>query len=1117
MAIIDIFSKAIELSDTDERLAFVERSCGDDASARHQLMQMLEQYYDPATFMKEPAIDAAPLDSETGSNTLPSEKPGDRIGRYKLLEKIGEGGMGLIYMAEQQEPVVRRVALKIIKWGMDTKQVLARFEAERQALALMNHPNIAKILDAGSTETGRSYFVMELVQGLPITDYCDEYNLNTNERLEIFSQVCNAVHHAHQKGIIHRDIKPSNVLVTRIDDLAVPKVIDFGIAKATQQRLTEKTLFTQFQQFIGTPAYMSPEQAQIGALDIDTRSDIYSLGVLLYELLTGRTPFTHKELMSGGYEEIRRRVRESHPIVPSKKLNSLTQRERTDVAKLRRTEATILDKTLQGELDWIIMKSLEKDRTRRYETANSFRLDIDRHLKNEPVSAAAPSPIYLVQKFATRHRTPLASAALILILLVTATIVSLTGWREAGNVVKQLENANQTLQEKQEHLIQSNKEAEINAYDGAMALVNRHIREGDPTQARTMLQDTIPSKMRGFAWRLQNQRARPQFNELTMKQSAITHMGISPNGKRLAIVDSLDISLWDFESNTNTPLETKQQILQDRVKFITDETLSVVTYFRGYRTIDLRTKQNIKSEQNRVIFNEFDSSPWITIRREDRNGFLNLKNGEFIHPTVALPDHNPGEVPLLASVSDQYILTGKFQQNTATTTGMTILDATTQAPLLEIPRINRAMDFHPKQELLAVSLFDESAVAIYDLSNRQLLKRFPIESRVMAINFSHDGRSLTFTTELPQLFLWNLDQETPHALGMLPMLARSAIFTTDDQAVIVGDADGRITVWPTEDENLDFWQTEQSAPNAAVSYAHSADGSQLAIGPTAANEIRLYSLPGLIPTKTLVQAGYPLAFLNEGQQLLTATEKALIIWNIKDESALRTVPLNPQIRTFGLEPTISPDRDKIAITDQDKTIRIYQVSNGTLLHTLDTDGHTGWSKSSYGRNTFSPDGLHLAFAHRRSLNQKVFLYDLKDQETRMIVDGTKELHSTALSPTDDRLAVCGFRGVSIHDLTQGRATTLPRSINNNSITFSPGGELLCIAREHDIQILNATTYRELISIPADEGLFVNSTYIDPTQNYLVGIARPRGFQDNHIQIRVWPAFNQSEAPQSEQP
>jgi eukaryotic-like serine/threonine-protein kinase len=368
---------------------------------------------------QRPTEPAATLADESG----PSEEPGTQIGRYKLLENIGEGGFGSVWAAEQKEPVKRRVALKIIKLGMDTRQVVARFEAERQALALMDHPNIAKVFDAGATDSGRPFFVMELVKGIPITKYCEREKLPTRERLDLFIKVCQAIQHAHQKGIIHRDIKPSNILVTLSDGVPVPKVIDFGIAKATQQELTEKTVYTQHTQFIGTPAYMSPEQAELSGLDIDTRSDIYGLGVLLYELLTGTTPFDTKKLLESGLDEMRRIIREQEPERPSTRL-SQTQARSADGRTPSPSAVRNWRASIASDLDWIVMKCLEKDRTRRYETANGLGMDLRRYLNHEPVVARPPSRGYQFRKFVRRNKLAFAASGAVGAALVLGVIVS---------------------------------------------------------------------------------------------------------------------------------------------------------------------------------------------------------------------------------------------------------------------------------------------------------------------------------------------------------------------------------------------------------------------------------------------------------------------------------------------------------------------------------------------------------------------------------------------------------------------------------------------------------------------------------------------------------------------
>jgi len=418
----EVIFDAAQALPPEKRDAYLAEHCGTDPQLRKRIEILLESDARAGEFLESPAGINQTLVVNPGPS---SERPGDLIGAYKIREKLGEGGCGIVYVAEQTAPVRRRVALKVIKLGMDTRNVIARFEAERQALAMMDHPNIARVLDAGATETGRPYFVMELVRGIKITDYCDQNHLNTNQRLELFVQVCHAVQHAHQKGIIHRDIKPSNILVTLHDGVPVPKVIDFGIAKATEGRLSDLTVYTELRQFIGTPAYMSPEQAEMSGLDIDTRTDIYSLGVLLYELLTGQTPFDAQELVKAGLDEMRHTIREREPERPSTRLSTMIGTELTTLAKRHGAEAPRLIHTIRGDLDWIVMKSLEKDRTRRFESASGLALDVQRFLRQEPIEARPPSGFYRFQKLVRRHKTAVAAAAAVLAALVLGLGASL--------------------------------------------------------------------------------------------------------------------------------------------------------------------------------------------------------------------------------------------------------------------------------------------------------------------------------------------------------------------------------------------------------------------------------------------------------------------------------------------------------------------------------------------------------------------------------------------------------------------------------------------------------------------------------------------------------------------
>jgi len=426
-----LFAAALEIPDPGDRERFLEQSCAENPELRQELTELLaahfrsERLFSPGVsrFVRE-ACDGLRGTASTDAKFEATETIGSQIGNYRILKLLGEGGCGLVYLAEQDQPVRRQVALKVIKSGMDTRSVIARFEAERQALARMDHPNIAKVLDAGVTDRGRSFFVMELVEGVRITTFCDEHHLDAQQRLQLFIQVCHAIQHAHQKGIIHRDIKPSNILVRLQDGVPVPKVIDFGIAKATEGTLSDWTAFTVYGQFIGTPAYMSPEQAQLIGLDVDTRSDIYSLGVLLYELLTGRTPFDQQELINSGFDEMRRTLREQDPQTPSTMLTSLTSADLTTTAERRRAEPPKLIKSIKGDLDWIVMKALEKDRARRYETANGLAMDIQRYLSLEPVLARPPTQLYRLRKLVRRNKVVFASGAVVVLTLVIGLGVS---------------------------------------------------------------------------------------------------------------------------------------------------------------------------------------------------------------------------------------------------------------------------------------------------------------------------------------------------------------------------------------------------------------------------------------------------------------------------------------------------------------------------------------------------------------------------------------------------------------------------------------------------------------------------------------------------------------------
>ena len=521
-----LFQAARRIDAPEARQAFLQHVCGNNAALRARLEALLQVHEEDKSFLVSPV--PAPHLLATVDEPPIAERPGTVVGPYKLLEQIGEGGFGVVFMAEQTQPVRRKVALKVLKPGMDTRQVVARFEAERQALALMDHPNIAHVFDGGETATGRPYFVMELVRGVPITDFCDHNQLSIRERLELCIDVCQAVHHAHQKGIIHRDLKPSNVLVTLHDDKAVVKVIDFGIAKATGQQLTEKTLFTNFAQMMGTPLYMSPEQAQMSGLDIDTRTDIYALGVLLYELLTGTTPFDKERLRTAGYDEIRRIIREEEPVKPSTRLSTLGQAAST-VSANRQGEAHRLSQLFRGELDWIVMKALEKDRNRRYQSATAFAADVQHYLNDEVVGARPPSALYQFRKLVRRHRRAVATASFAAVVLAVAVAALGVGYWQ--------------VRQKQQETEQALEREQRARYFQRVASAAHERARGRPGRAEELL-DQCPERLRGWEWHYLKRLALGGARELP-HGGVVMRVTHSPDGRYIAS-GSLDgaVKVW---------------------------------------------------------------------------------------------------------------------------------------------------------------------------------------------------------------------------------------------------------------------------------------------------------------------------------------------------------------------------------------------------------------------------------------------------------------------------------------------------------------------------------------------------------------------------------------------
>jgi serine/threonine protein kinase/WD40 repeat protein len=753
--LIDVFNEAKARPTEAERQRFVAEACADDPGMKQQVLSLLQAHDGAADFLQP-----APLLSST---VLITEKPGDRIGRYKLLEKIGEGGCGVVYMAEQEEPVRRRVALKVIKLGMDTKSVMARFEAERQALALMDHPNIARVFDAGATDTGRPFFVMELVRGTKITDYCDQNNLSTEERLKLFTQVCQAIQHAHQKGIIHRDIKPSNILVTVNDGAPVPKVIDFGIAKATCQRLTDKTLFTQFQSFIGTPAYTSPEQAEMSSVDIDTRSDIYSLGVLLYELLTGKTPFDGEQLLRSGLDEMRRIIRDDQPLRPSNRLDTLGMAEATLLSGKRKTSVPELAGDLRGDLDWIVMKCLEKDRARRYVTANGIGADIQRYLNHEPVTARPPSRLYHLQKLAQRNRGPLLAAAMVFVALLVALLALATS---NARIRQERDQKDHALLER------------------AAAL---EAARGSEQRAREQLFVSLQNQAQ--ARRSSHQMGQRIESLAALAEAARIHPSPELRDNAIAALAIPDVQLgpawrgW----NEDTKAFAYDSLYQRYARMSQDGIISIRTVPED-RELQRLESNRVHSDGARM---QFAFSPdGRFLYRLDEDGKLVVWRWESSESVLNSP---PAKCSALAFSADgRRIAVGHEAW-------ITCFDLRTGEESRRWQTRDRActMDFHPDGRRLAVGYYQSSVVSIYNVDDGEQMADLPMGgSRGTTVAWHPDGNLLATGGSDPRIQIW--DVKARRKVAVLEGHAQRVTtlnFHSDGNLLTSGSWDGVVRLW----------------------------------------------------------------------------------------------------------------------------------------------------------------------------------------------------------------------------------------------------------------------------------------------------------------------------------
>jgi len=959
------------------------------------------------------------------------ERTGMMIGRYKLLQQIGEGGFGVVFMAEQQEPVQRKVALKIIKAGMDTREVIARFEAERQALALMDHPNIAQVLDAGATASGRPYFVMELVRGMPITDYCDHANLSTRERLELFTQVCRAVQHAHQKGVIHRDLKPTNLLVTLHDGEPVAKVIDFGVAKALGQKLTNKTLFTRFEQMIGTPAYMSPEQAALSGLDVDTRSDIYSLGVLLYELLTGVTPLDAETLRQAALDEVRRMIQETEPPKPSTRL--LTMGERlADVARHRHTEPNSLTHLVRGDLDWITMKALEKDRRRRYETVNGLAADIERHLHDEPVVARPPSALYRMQKVARRHRVAFAAGAVVTVALVLGAAIST--WLAVR--ATRAEREQRTLREE---AVASRQKAEAAATETRMTLATSDFFQAVRLISEDHCSDAMAYLVRSLSANPTNDAALTRLATLLTYHSwmglalALKHSGIvvseqfSPDGKWIVTASGDTARVWDAQSGQPLTEPLKHPGPAYSAQFSPDgKRIVTVSEDHTARVWDAQSGQPLSQPLKHDSWvNSAQFSPdgkRIVTAWGDTARVWDAQSGE----PLTEPLKHPGP-----AYSARFSPDGK---RIVTASGDTarVWDAQSGQPLTEPLKHNgpvHSAQFSPDGKRIVTASGDTAR--LWDAQSGQPLTE-PLKHNggVVSVRFSPDGKRIVTGSSDYTARVWDTQSGQPltnplkHNGGVV-----SAQFSPDGKRIVTASSDYTARVWDAQSGQP---LSEPFGP--AYSAQFSSDGKRI-VTSTFDTTARVWNaLNGQPLTESLRHNGGVVSaqFSSDGKRIVTtSSDKTARVWDALNGQPL-TEPLKHNAPVSSAH--FSADGKRIVTASSDKTARVWDAFSGQPL--IEPLKHSGPVLSAQ----FSPDGKRIVTA---SLDGSARVWDA--QSGQLLTEPLKHnapVSSAHFSADGKRIVTASGDTARVWDAQSGQPLTEPLKHNNAVVSaqFSPDGK-----------------------------------------------------------------------------